>query len=93
MATAQTAAQQEIGQLRASNEQLQAENERLCRELLAAKAIPHPAGRPSVSSESSNPSVLTEQEQIRQLTATANRIRGEREALRRDNAKLRTANE
>ena len=44
-------------------------------------------------SEPSNQSGLTDQEQIRQLTATANRIRGEREALRRDNAKFRAANE
>ena len=93
MATAQTTAQQEIGQLRASNEQLQKENERLRQELLAAKAPPCPAGPPSVSSESSHQSGLTEREQIRQLTATANRIRGEREALRRDNAKLKAANE
>ncbi len=84
MATAQTTAQQEIGQLRASNEQLQRENERLHQELLAAKATPRPAGPPSVSSESSNQPGLTEQEQIRQLTATANRIGGEREALRRE---------
>ncbi len=93
MATAQTTAQQEIGQLRARNEQLQKENERLRQELLAARAIPRPAGPPSVSSESSNQSGLTDQERIRQLTATADGIRGEREALRRDNAKLRTANE
>ncbi len=70
MATAQTAAQQEIGQLRARNEQLQQENERLRQELLAGKATPHPAGPPSVSSESSNPSGLTDQEQIRYLTGT-----------------------
>ncbi len=93
IATAQTTAEQEIGQLRACNEQLQKENERLRQELLAAKATPRPAGPPFVSSESSNPSGLTDREQIRQLTATANRIRGEREALRRENAKLRTANE
>ena len=93
MATAQTSAQQEIGQLRVQNEQLQVENERLRRELLAAKATPRPAGPPSVSSESSNPSGLTEQEQIRQLTATANRIRGEREALRKENEKYKVANE
>ena len=93
MATAQTAAQQEIGQLRAQNERLQTENERLRRELLAAKATPRPAGPPSVSSESSNPSGLTDQEQIRQLTATANRIRGEREALRRENEKFKAAND
>ena len=93
MSTAQTATQQEIGQLRASNEQLQRENERLRQELLAAKATSHPAGPPSVSSESSNPSGLTDQERIRQLTAVANRIRGEREALRRENEKFKAANE
>ena len=93
MATAQTAAQQEIGQLRASNEQLQRENERLRQELLAARATPRPAGPPSVSSESSNPSGLTEQEQIRHLTATVTRIRGEREALRKENEKFKAANE
>ncbi len=62
-------------------------------ELLAARATPRPAGPPSVSSESSNPSGLTDQEQIRHLTATVNRIRGEREALRRENEKYKVANE
>ncbi len=62
MATAQTTAQREIGQLRARNEQLQRENELLRQELLTARATPRPAGPPSVSSESSNPSGLTEQE-------------------------------
>ncbi len=93
MATAQTAAQQEISQLRVSNGQLQRENEHLRQELLAAKATPRPTGPPSVSSESSNPSGLTEQEQIRHLTATVTRIRGEREALRRENEKFKAANE
>ncbi len=93
MATAQTTAQQEIGQLQASNEQLQKENERLRQELLAAKATPRPAGPPSVSSDSSHQSGLTEQEQIRHLTATVTRIRGEREALRRENEKFKAANE
>ncbi len=93
MATTQTTAQQEIGQLRARNEHLQRENERLRQELLAAKATPCPAGPPSISSESSNQSGLTDQDRIRQLTATADRTRGEREALRRDNAKLKKANE
>ncbi len=93
MATAQTTAQQEIGQLRAHNKQLQRENERLRQELLAAKATPHPAGPPSISSESSSQSGLTNQDRIRQLTATADRIRGEREALRKDNVKLKAANE
>ena len=50
MATAQITAQQEIGQLRARNEQLQKENERLLQELLAAKVTLLPAGPPSVSS-------------------------------------------
>ncbi len=93
MATAQTTAQQEIGQLRARNEQLQRENEHLHQELLTARATPRPAGPPSVSSESSNPSGVTEQEQIRHLTATVTRIRGEREALRRENEKFKVANE
>ena len=93
MATAQTTVQQEIGQLRAQNEQLQKENESLRRDLLAAKATPQPVGPPSVSSESSNQSGLTDQERIKQLTATADQIRGEREAFRRDNTKLRVANE
>ena len=93
MATAQTVAQQEIGQLRASNEQLQRENEHLRQELLAAKATPRPTGPPSVSSESRNPSGLTDQEQIRHLTATVTRIRGEREAVRRENEKYKAANE
>ena len=82
-----------LGQLRAQNEQLQKENERLRQELLADKATPRPAGPPSVSSETSSHSGMAEQERIRQLTADANRIRGEREALRRDNAKLKAANE
>ncbi len=93
MATAQTTAQQEIGQLRVRNEQLQQENERLRKELLAAKAAPRPAGSPSVSSESSNPSGSTDQGQIRYLTATVTRIRGEREALRGENEKYKAANE
>ena len=93
MATAQTTAQRDIGQLRAQNEQLKQENERLRQELLAAKATPRPAGPPSVSSKTSSHSGMVEQERIRQLTADANRIRGEREALRRDNAKLKAANE
>ncbi len=78
MATAQTTAQQEIGQLRTQNKRLQKENESLCWDLLAAKATPQPVGPPSVSSESSNQSGLTDQEWIKQLTATADRIRGER---------------
>ncbi len=49
MATTQTTAQREIGQLRAQNEQLQIDNERLHQELLAAKATPCSAGPPSVS--------------------------------------------
>ncbi len=93
MVTVQITAQQEIGQLRAHNEQLQKENEHLRKELLAAKATPRPAGPPSVSSESSNQSGLADQDQIRKLNATVERIRGEREALRRENAKLRTAND
>ncbi len=93
MPAAQTTAQKDIGQLRAHNEQLQKEIERLYQELLAAKATPRPAGPPSVSSETSSHSGMAEQERIRQLTADANRIRGEREALRRDNAKLKAANE
>ncbi len=88
-----TTAQQEIGQLRAHNEQLQKENERLRQELLAAKATLRTAGPPSISSESSNQSRLTDQDRIRQLTATADQIRGEREALRKDNVKLKAANE
>ncbi len=93
MATAQTTAQKDIGQLQAQNEQLKKENERLRQELLAAKATPRPTGPPSVSSETSSHSGMAEQERIRQLTADANRIRGEREALRRNNAKLKAANE
>ncbi len=93
MATAQTTAQTDIGQLRAQNEQLKQENERLRQELLATRATPRPTGPPSVSSETSSHAEMADQERIRQLTADANRIRGEREALRRDNAKLRAANE
>ncbi len=93
MATAQTNAQKEIGQLRVQNERLQKETASLCQDLLAAKATPQPVGPPSVSSESSTHSGLADQERIKQLTATIDRIRGEREALRKDNAKLKTANE
>ncbi len=93
MATAQTIAQMEISQLRAQNAQLQKENESLCRDLLAARVTPQPVGPPSVSSESSAHSGLADQERIRQLNTTVERIRGEREALRRDNAKLKTAKE
>ncbi len=92
MAAAQTNAQKEIGQLQAHNEQLQKENESLRKELLAVRATPRLAGPPSVSSESSTHSRLADQERIRQLTADANRIRGEREALRKDNEKLKAAN-
>ncbi len=93
MATAQTTAQKDIRQLRAHNEQLKQENERLRQEVLAARATPRPTGPPSVSSKTSSHSGMADQERIRQLTADANRIRGEREALRKDNAKLRAANE
>ncbi len=93
MAAAQTNAQKDIGQLCAHNEQLQKENECLRQELLAARATPRPAGPPSVSSESRTHSGLSDQKRIRQLTATVDRIRGEREALRKDNTKLKVANE
>ncbi len=93
MAAAQTTAQKEIRQLRAHNERLQKEIESLRWDLLAARATPQPVGLPSVSSESSAHSGLADQEQIKQLTVTVDRIRGEREALRKDNAKLKTANE
>ncbi len=93
MATTQTSAQKEISQLRAQNAQLQEQIASLRQDLLAARTTPQPVGPPSVSSASSEHARLTDQEQIRQLTATANRIRGEREALQRENAKLRTANE
>ncbi len=89
MAAAQTNVQKEIGQLRAENERLKKENESLHQDLLAARATSQPVGPPSVSSESSTHSRLADQEQIRQLTATVNRIRGEREALRRDNTKYK----
>ncbi len=36
--------------------------------------------------------MLTDQERVKQLTTDNNQIRGEREALRKDNEKLRTAN-
>ena len=93
MATAQTSAQREISQLRVQNAQLQEEIVSLCQDLLAARATPQPVGPPSVSSASSDHAGLATQEQIRRLNATVERIKGEREALRRDNAKLRTANE
>ena len=93
IATAQTTAQMEISQLRAQNAQLQREIASLRHDLLPARATPQPVGPPSVSSESSDPSRLADPEQIRKLNATVERIRGEREALRRDNAKLRTAKE
>ncbi len=92
MATAQTNAQSEIGQLRASKEQLQKNNDCLRQELLVARATPRPSQPSSVSSGSSTHSGLTNQAQIKQLTADNNRIRGEREVLRNDNEKLRTAN-
>ncbi len=60
---------------------------------MGAKATPQPVGPPSVSPGSSTHSGLADQERIKQLTATVDRIRGEREALRKDNAKLKTANE
>ncbi len=91
MATAQTNAQREIGQLRASNEQLQKDNDSLRQELLTARATLRPSQPSSVSSGSSTHSGLTDQERIKQLTADNNRIRGEREALRRDNEKLKGA--
>ncbi len=93
MATVQTNAQKEIGQLRAHNERMQKEKESLRQELLAARATPPQAGPPSVSSESSNHPGIVAQERIRQLTADANWIRGERGALRKDTAKLKAANE
>ncbi len=100
MATAQTNVQKETGQLRAQNERLQKENEGLHQDpttsgvpVQALRATPQPVGLPSVSSESSAHSGLADQERIKQLTATVDRIRGEREALRKDNAKLKTANE
>ncbi len=87
MATAQTHAQREIGQLRANNEQLQRDNGSLRQELLVARATPRLSQPSSVSSVSAlTPGLL------KQLTADNNRIRGEREALRRDNEKLKTAN-
>ena len=58
MATAQTNAQREIGQLRVSNEQLQKDNDHLRQELLAARATPgpsQPSSSPSCSSVSSGP--------------------------------------
>ena len=93
MATTQTNAQKEISQLQAQNARLQKENESLRRDLLAARATPQPVGPSSVSSESSAHSGLADQERIKQLSATVDRIRGKREALRKDNAKLKTANE
>ncbi len=92
MATVQTNAQREIGQLRASNDQLQKDNDKLRQELLVARATPRPSQLSSVSSGSSTRSGLTDQEQIRQSMADNKRIRGEREALRKDNEKLKTAN-
>ncbi len=92
MATAQTNAQREIRQLRASNDQLQKDNSKLRQELLVARATPRPSQPPSVSSGSSTHSGLTDQEQIKQLRADNNWIRGEREALRKDNEKLKAAN-
>ncbi len=93
MATAQTSAQKEISQLRAQNVQLQEEIASLRQDLLAARATPQPVGPPSVSSASSEHARLANPEQINMLNATLKRIRGERETLRRENAKLRTANE
>ena len=89
MATAQTNAQREIGQLRAANAQLQQDNDRLRHELLTARATPHPSLPSSVSSGSSTHSGLADQERVKQLTADNNRIRAEREALRKDNDKLK----
>ncbi len=91
MDTAQTNAQREIGQVRANNEQLQKDNDSLRQELLAARVTPRPSHLFSVSSGSSAHSGLADQEQVKQLTADNNRIRGEREALRKDNEKLRRA--
>ncbi len=93
IATAQTTAQKEISQLRAQNAQLQKDNESLRGDLLAARATPQPMGPPSISSESSAHSGRIDQERIRQMNATVERIRGERETLRMDNAKLKTAKE
>ena len=92
MAAAQTNAKREIVQLRSHNEQLQKENETLRQELLAARATPHPAGPPSVSSESSTHSGLAEQERIKKLIVDANQNRGQREALLKENEKLKNAN-
>ncbi len=87
MATAK--AQKEIGQLRAANVQLQQDNDRLRQELAAARAAPRPSQPSSVSSGSSTHSGLADQERVKQLTANNNRIRGEREVLRKDNEKLK----
>ncbi len=91
MATAQTNTQREIGQLRAANAQLQQDNDRLRQELLTARATPCPSQPSSVSSGSSAHSGLPDQERVKQLTADNNQIRGEREALRKDNDKLKGA--
>ena len=89
MATAQTSVQKEINQLRPRNAQLQEEIASLRQDLLAARATPQPVRPPSVSSASSKHAGLADQEQIGMLK----QFRGERETLRRENAKLRTANE
>ncbi len=62
MATVQTNVQREIGQLKATNDQLQRDNDRLRQEFLAARATPHPSEPSSSSSGSSAHSMLTDRE-------------------------------
>ncbi len=89
MVTAQTNAQREIGQLRATNKLLQKDNDHLRQELLSAKEAPRPSKPSSASFGSSAHSGLTERDRAIQLNDDNNRIRGEREALRQDNEKMR----
>ncbi len=90
MATVQTDVQREIGQLKAANDQLQKDNDRLRQELLDGRATPHPS-RPSFSSSvSSVHSGLTDRDHAIRLDQDNNRLRGEREALQQDNEKLKS---
>ncbi len=78
----------EIGQLKATSDQLQKDNDWLRQELLAARATPGPSKPSSSSSGSIARSGLTDREQALRLEADNNWIRNERKALREENARL-----
>ncbi len=83
MAAAQTSSQIEIGRLKATNDELQQENDRLRQELLAAKVTlrsTEPRSTPSVSSTHSGP---TDKEEADRPDRGCWRIRGEMDAMKK----------